>query len=169
MDLKNEILKEHSKSNTIRVAQLIANDTDKFSELMEAYFDKGNMDLARKAAWIVRQCVTQNPDLIFPYLQQVIEYLLQNELHDAIKRNGLAIIDIQNIPENLLGMVTDLCFRILNNGGERIASKAFAMSILFKIGRNYPEINRELKLILKELYPYQSPGFQSRAKKILNS
>jgi len=46
--------------------------------------------------------------------------------------------------------------------------KAYSIGILDKIGDEIPEIRQELKLVLQDLMPYESAGFQSRARKVLS-
>ena len=168
MSIKSELLQSYSKHNTVRVAKLIGQDTDLFKELMLIYFDAKDMDLARKAAWVFRHCVDEYPDLIQPYLRKLVKYLSKENHHDAIKRNGLAILQGISIPKKLYGPVTKICFEFIQNGKEAIAIKAYSMSILDNIGEDIPEIRKELKLILQDLLPYESAGFKSRARKILS-
>ena len=167
LNLKKEILKSNSKSNTVRVVKLIGQDSNIFKELMKIYFNDKNMDLARIAAWVLRHCIDQHPDLINPYLKKLVKYLGKEGHHDAINRNGLAILETVPIPEKLYGPITNICFDFLQSGKEPIAIKAYAMSILDKIGNDIPEIQHELKLIIQELIPYESAGFKSRARRIL--
>jgi hypothetical protein len=151
----------------MRVTRLIGHDEDLFKILTDFYFNIENQGMARKAAWILRYSVDLHPYLVRPYLKKIVRYISQEGLHDAIKRNGLAILDSVPIPEKLYGQLTNTCFDFLQSGKEPIAVKAYSMSILDKIGNDIPEIRHELKLIIKELMPYESTGFKSRARKIL--
>ena len=168
MSIKSEILKSYSKQNTVRVANLIGQDIDLFKELMSIYFNAEDMDLARKAAWVLRHCVDQYPCLAEPYVKKIINYLSKEGHHDAIKRNGLAILQIISIPEELYGPITNICFEFIQSGKEAIAIKAYSMRILDKIGNDIPEIRHELKLVVEELLPYESAGFKSSARRILS-
>jgi len=167
LNLKLEILQSHSKYNTVRVANLIGQDADLFRALMDLYFEAKNMDLARRAAWILRHCVDQFPFLIQPYLKKLIRYLGREGHHDAIKRNGLAVLVSSDLPKNLYGPLTNICFEFLLSGKEPIAIKVYSMSIIDKIGNDIPEIRNELKLVIQDLLPYESTGFKSRARRIL--
>lgn len=167
MLLKNEILKSHSKYNTVRISQLIDQDDDLFKALINLYFDHKNMDLARKAAWILRHCVEQHPHLLNPFVKKLIKYLGTDGLHNAIKRNGLAVLEKVHVPEDLYGPLANICFEFVVSGKEPVAIKAYSMSILDKIGDKIPEIRHELKLIIQDLIPYESAGFKTRARKIL--
>lgn len=166
-DLRVEILKSHSKYNTVRVAAMISRDEKLFGHLMDLYFEYVDQDLARKAAWVLRYAVEKNPDLINPYIPEILDYISKDGLHDAVKRNGLAILSETQLPKKIYGRLTDLCFRLLQSEREPVAVKAFSMDILNNIGKEIPEIQRELKLLLNEILPYQSRGIKARAKKIL--
>jgi len=167
LNLKEEILKYYSKYDTVRIARHIDKDEDLFRELIDMYFDAGQQELAKKAAWILRHCVDQHPYLIRPYIKKIVKYLAWEGHHDAIKRNGLAVLESITLPKNVYGSLTQLCFEFITSGKEPVAIKAYSIGILDKIGDEIPEIRHELKLILQELIPYESAGFKARAKRIL--
>jgi len=167
--LKNEILKEHSKSNTTHVAKMINGDENLFQDLLEIFFDYNEMDVARKAAWVVRECVSFHPFLINAYIPKLISYVQRNHLHPAIKRNIMAILEKTEIPAYLTGKLTEICFQIIASGQESIAVKAYAMGIMSGIVEKHPDLKHELRLLIMDVYPYESKGFQSRARKILEN
>ena len=167
LHLSVEILKEHSKSNTTRVSKIVDSDPERFDELMTLFFDEDNMDLARKAAWVLRESVLKHPGLIIPYLSSVISYVRKTHLHPAIRRNVFSILVHVEILEELEGTVADLCFESIARYGETIAVKAYAMRVLEKMCVRYPDLRIELGILVRELYSYESKGFQARARKIL--
>jgi hypothetical protein len=167
-ELKAEILLSYSKANTVRVAELIGRDEDLFRELIKIYSDTKDLDLAKRAAWVLGHCVRIHPYLINAHIKKLIKLLSEPSQHDAIKRNGLKALELTSIPEKYYGKIADMCFRVISSGKEAIAIKAYSIGILDKIGDEIPEIRQELKLILLDLMPYESAGFQSRARKVLS-
>jgi hypothetical protein len=167
-EIKEEILFSYSKENTIRVARLINRDEALFCELIKIFSDSKDIDLAKRAAWVLSHCVRKNPYLINPYIKKLIKVLNKPSQHDAIKRNGLKALELTSIPENHFGKIAEICFRFISSGKEAIAIKAYSIGILDKIGDEIPEIRQELKLVLQELMPYESAGFKSRARKVLS-
>ena len=117
---------------------------------------------------MVTHCVEAHPWLIEKHLKPILENL-QNPVHDAVKRNTIRIIQSMDIPEELLGLTAELCFKFLNSGTEPVAIKAFSMTVLFNIVKKYPELKDELKMSIEDLLPYGSAGFKSRGRKILKS
>ncbi len=52
MNLESEILEEHSKRNTIRLAKWIGSDKKRFKELMKIFL-KGEYRVTQRSAWIL--------------------------------------------------------------------------------------------------------------------
>lgn len=164
MDIKEELLKEHSKSQALTIANYIGDNSNRFAELM-ALFLQENYRLNQRAAWPVSICVEKNPTLILPYLEVMIN-LLKKKTHDAVKRNIVRTLQFVKIPNELLGIAADNCFQLLTSSSEPIAVKVFAMTVIANICEKEPDLKQELTLVIEDQLPYASPGFKSRAKKI---
>jgi len=78
-------------------------------------------------------------------------------------------LQFADIPESLAGLTTDICFRLLQNHKEPIAVKAYAMTIIYNLSQQYPEISDELVLTIEDLLPFGSPGIKSRGMKIIKA
>ena len=165
MDIKSAFQKEHSKALTVRIVHYIGTDPERFKELMILFFGKDNR-LSQRASWAVGFCGLAHPELIYPHLKQMVANL-DNPVHNAIKRNTVRILAELDIPDDLLGEIADVCFRLLDDPKEAIAIRVFSMSVCFNITKREPELANELKLIIEDHYPHGSAGFKSRARKIL--
>lgn len=165
MDLEKEILKEHSKNQTLKIVRYIGNNPDRFSSLVHLFLN-GSHIVTQRASWIVGYCVDAHPYLIEPHLNSVIKNL-QKPVHDAVKRNTLRILRNIEIPKKLYGILTDLCFKFLTSHKEPVAVKVFSMAVLYRITEKEPDLKNELKVIIEDQMPFSSPAFLSRGKKIL--
>jgi len=165
MDIKAEILKEHSKIQTLKIVRYIGNDQSRFDKLIDELL-KGEKKVAQRAAWIMSYSVAAQPSLIIPHLEALFENL-RNPVHDAIKRGTIRSLEYIEIPEELFGLVADICFEFLDSPKESIAVRVFSMSALYKVCQKEPELSNELKLVIEDHYPHSSAGFQSRARKVL--
>ncbi len=167
MDIKEALLVEHSRVQSEKIARFIDANPDRFKLLMH-YFFCSEQILAQRAAWVMSICVTQNRFLITPYLKKII-YNLENDVHDAVKRNTVKILQDIDIPENLVGKTADSCFKLLSNTSEAVAIKAFSMTILLAIVKKEPDLKNELKIIIENQLPFASAGFRARGTKTLNA
>ena len=61
----------------------------------------------------------------------------------------------------------DICFRFVEDPNEKVAVKAFSLTVLYNLSRKHPDIIPEVKLLIEQQMPHQTAGFKSRAKKIL--
>ncbi len=165
MDIKAAILKDHSKPQILKIVDYIASDQQRFDEMIELIL-KGDKKIAQRVSWAMSYCVEAYPGLIISHLESLMENL-RNPVHDAIKRNTLRSLEYVEIPEDLMGLVADICFEFLDSPKESIATRVFSMTALYKICQKEPELSNELKLVIEDHYPHGSAGFKSRARKIL--
>lgn len=166
MDLREAILAEHSKRQALLIRDYIGTSQSLFDELMY-YFFCDEYRLAQRAAWAVSHCIDQYPWLINSHLEKLVNYLSKENIHVAVKRNAVRILQNLDLPEELLGTLADVCFNFLANPKEAAAVRIFSMQILFNICKKEPDLASELKLIIEEFLPYATAGFKSRGKKIL--
>jgi hypothetical protein len=165
MDLKAELLSEHSKRQTMKIVSYIGNDNDLFKVLMDLFF-KGPYRVTQRAAWVVGCCADNEPGLIIPYLEPLLKNL-QGNVHDAVKRNTVRLLENVDIPGDLLGIAAHTCFRFLNSADEAVAVRVYSMSVLLNICKKEPELKEELRLCIESQLPYASAAFTSRGQKIL--
>ncbi|HEY3430380.1 MAG TPA: hypothetical protein VGK39_06865 [Cyclobacteriaceae bacterium] len=167
MDIKKEILKEHSKKQTAKVVNYIGNDPQRFKALVKTFLE-GPYRITQRAAWPLALCVQDHPNLITPHLKEVLKMLGKPGTHDAVKRNILRFLQDIDIPRKFYGFVTDKCFTLMDPK-EPIAVRVFSMTVLSNIVQHEPELKKELKIVIEDQLPYASAGYLSRAKKVLKT
>lgn len=165
MNIREELLKEHSKKQTTKIVNFIGNDAKKFKELMYLFFND-EYRVVQRSAWVVNNCAEAHHELIKPYLEKMIDYL-QKPVHDAVRRNTVRIFQFIDIPKKLTGKVASVCFDLLQSKKEPVAVKVFSMTVLSKLCNKEPGLINELHLIIEAQLPYSTAGFKSRAKKVL--
>jgi len=166
MDLKEAILKEHSKAQAILIRDYIGGNQELFDELM-THFYSNEYRVTQRAAWIMTHCVDKYPFLINPHLEGLVANLEQPKLHDAVKRNTVRLLQGVDLPEELMGRVVDICFKFLLDLKEPAAIRIFSMQVLYNICTKEPELADELRIVIEEFMPHGTAGFRSRGKKIL--
>lgn len=169
MDIRAEILREHSKAQVRRIADYVGDDPERFGELMRLFLT-AEYRVTQRLAWVLSYCADSHPALIAPYVGHMLGYIHQHpELHDAVRRNVLRVLQWVQIPSEQQGLAVEVCFAYLTAPHTPVAIKAFAMTVLDRIAREHPELSQELKLVLTEQLPYQTAAFVSRAKQLLKN
>jgi len=166
MDLKEAILKEHSKAQAILIRDYIDGNQALFDELM-THFYSNEYRVTQRAAWIMSHCIDKHPFLINPHLEGLVANLEQPKLHDAVKRNTLRLLQGIDLSEELMGPLVDICFKFLLDIKEPVAIRIFSMQVLFNICKKEPELADELRIVIEEFMPHGTAGFKSRGKRIL--
>ena len=167
MTLREELLREFSKKHTLYLTKQIGPNQEAFDELMKLFL--GNeYRVTQRGAWVVSHCADEYPFLIKKHIKPII-LNLQNDVNDSVKRNTVRALRDIEIPEDLHGITTEICFGLLNSGKEPVAIKIHAMVIFQNIVKIYPELKEELKLSIEEQLPYGSAGFKNRGNKVLKS
>ena len=164
--LTEQILAEHSKAQTMRIVRWVGHDAARLEVLMEIFL--GNeYRLTQRAAWAVRYVGENAPELMTPWLSEMVARLRQPGIHDAVKRNVLNVFEPLEIPENLQDDLADLCFGYLEDPKEALAIRCASMTILEKICRKVPELKPELRLLIEAHFEHGTAGLKSRARKVL--
>jgi hypothetical protein len=166
MDLEAEILREHSKHQTVRIATWIGSDRRRFRKLMELFLH-GEHRVTQRSAWIVSECYERHPRLITPWLPALLKKMQEPGVHDAVKRNVVRMLQCIEIPNSLLGTIVSLCFDYINSVDAPIAVKAHSMTVLTRIAEREPDLKRELRDSIELMLPYAAPAIQARARMVM--
>jgi hypothetical protein len=166
MDLRKEILREHSKAQALKIVRYVGKSRSRFAMLVDVFLE-GPYRVTQRAAWPLNICAEAHPPLIAPHLKKILALVKKPGVHDAVKRNTMRLLQFVDIPRALQGAVADLCFRYLQDKAEAVAVRVFAMTVLGKIAKTNPELKHELILLIEDGLPYGTAAFHSRAKKVM--
>lgn len=167
MNLREELLKNHTKELILKIVNYVDNDKKRFSELMKLFFSNEEI-ISQRASWAVTSCSDVYPELILPYVERMLNNL-NSTVHDSVKRNTIRTFQNIHIPEKFQGKAADICFTLLCSKEESIGTKVFSMTVLYNLSKQHPDLKNELRMAMEEQLPYSSAGFKSRGKKILKS
>jgi hypothetical protein len=168
MELRALILREHSRAQTDKIVKYIDDNPERFAELVRIFL-AGPYRVTQRAGWPLAYCVERHPELIKPHLKPILDHLKKPDIHDAVKRNTLRLLQFIDVPKRFHGRVADICFEFLQNKKEPIAVRCFSLTVLGSIAAANPELKQELAMIVEDQLPYATPGFAVRAKRVLQS
>lgn len=165
MKLRETILKEHSKANCSRIVKWVGKDQKRFDELFDLFLND-EYRVVQRAAWPVSYCAKAHPGFIKKHFGKLLKNLNKKGIHDAVKRNSVRLLEHVEIPEKFHGQVMDICFRYISSPAEAVAIKAFSITVLQNLARQYPEILNEIKLVIEERWDHETVAFKKRARKL---
>lgn len=139
-----------------------------FRKLIEYSYARDNK-LSFRASWILSKVCDQEPEIIYPFLSEIVE-TLESVKNESAQRSMLRIIsmsELKNLDEKYHGILADYCFAALKSGFSAIAIKAYSMEILYKLSRIYPGLVHELSATINILQGEGSAGIIARGRMIL--
>ena len=165
-NLREEILKEHSKAQCTKIVDWVGASQLRFYELFHLFLTTEKL-VVQRSAWPVSYCVMAHPAFITRHWSRLIKNLHKPGLHDAVKRNSIRLLQDISIPKKYQGQIMDLCFKYVECPTEAIAVKAFALTVLTNLAKQYPEIIPEIKLIIEDQSPCFTAALKVRAREFL--
>ena len=166
MNLREAILKEHSKKQCAAIVKYVGKDQKKFDELFDLFLHD-EYRVVQRAGWPISYCVEKHPGFIKKHYPKLLKNVEKKGIHEAVKRNTVRLLQYVDIPGKFHGQVMDLCFNYILSPTEAVAVKAFSITVLQNMARQYPEIINEIKLVIEERWDYETVAFKTRAKKLL--
>ena len=174
-------IKDASRESRIKVTKKVLKDQALFRPLLEIAFEHHN-ELSVKAIWILELVCEKRLDWLAFNLAYFIENL-PNVINDESAIRSMAKIcnlisqDYNSkfespmkltITQNHVSQLIESCFDWLLSD-YKVATKAHAMETLYYLGIKTGWIHYELKMIIEKNLPTESPGYASRARKVLES
>jgi hypothetical protein len=160
------LLVEPSRRNSELLAEIIFQKPGLFEEVFRLY--QRNLELlSLRAAWVIDIASERHPDLIAPYLPEIIA-MLQGFRNDGLKRHSMRILSRSPLPaDSQLGELIKISFEWLVSPVETVSTKVYCMEILYRISQLEPDLKKELADSIEWRMHEETPGFKNRGQKIL--
>lgn len=173
-------IQDAGRENRVKVTKKVLKDQELFQSLLEIAFEQDN-DLSIKAIWILELVCEKRLDWLAFNLTYFIENLPKVSEESAVrsiaKVCNLVAQDYNSkfdspikltITQDQISQMIETCFDWLLSEF-KVATKAHAMETLYFLGIKNTWIHYELKMIIEKNLPDESPGYATRAKKIMDS
>jgi len=69
--------------------------------------------LAQRAAWSISRAARKKPELTKPYIKDLVARLSRTDVHDAVIRNSVRVLEEIENSEELHGDVMNACFAFI--------------------------------------------------------
>jgi len=156
-----------SRATTETIVAYVGDDPRRFAELFRT-FERGDFRLQQCAAWPISVVAETRPELVEPYLPKLIEYLPRNDVHDAVKRSILRLLEFVRIPDRVKGKLFSYSIDLLDDPSQAVAIRCFALSAAAKAAGNEPALINEIKLVVNKHRGHATAGFKARVRRVLS-
>ncbi|AUS04160.1 adenylosuccinate lyase [Pseudotamlana carrageenivorans] len=168
----------HSKEKRLHYAHLILANPELVPKLLEVLFVVDDK-ISPKAGWVLEAVCRLSLEPLLPYLNLFTENIHKVHIDSAVRPVAkicelIALSYTGKEPHTVKTALTathkeriiETCFDYMIND-EKVASKAYGMTTLFLLGKEYDWVHPELKIILVRDFASQSAAFKARARHIL--
>jgi ADP-ribose pyrophosphatase len=167
-ELKSMVITMMGQKNAEWVATSAIDNPAIFRKLLE-YSYSDDKKLAFHASWILTKVCDKYPEIIDPFLPEIIEKLesIDNESAQRSLLRIISLCEIKKLGSKHHGLLVDHCFAALKSGFSAIAIKAYSMEILYKLAVIYPELANELSATINMLQDEGSAGIITRGRMVM--
>ena len=111
MNIREELLKYQvqSKEQALRISDYANASCEHFQELMNCFLSE-DVTLAQRAAWSVSWAAQKNPEIVQPHIGSLVNQLGRKDVHNAVIRNSVRVLENLDIPDEFHGEILDACF-----------------------------------------------------------
>jgi len=160
-------LGDSSKALSLLTASMVYAEPSLFGVFLELTF-QDEKQYAERASRVVCICSHTFPELFKPHCSRVIAGLRNLKSEGAMRNllKTLAEVPVRFTKKDK-SILLNLCFDYLVSNEYPVAVQVFSMQVLYNLSGEIPEIGEELYRILEEKIPDASPGYRSRARRIM--
>lgn len=166
MNIRDEIRAGHSKRQTTKIVEWIGDDPQRFKELMDLFL--GDVyRITQRAGWPLSDCVKNHPELIKPYFAKLLKQLERDDVHDAVRRNIVRLLQFVEIPVRYQAKIFDACYDLVADPTQPVAVRCFSMSVAANIAKGQPELMDELRMVATANPQVATAGLRARMRRVL--
>lgn len=124
--------------------------------------------MALRTARVVQLVAEEHPGIFRPYFPDMV-HSLHMLRHSSVKRCMMKVLTFYDLTdeEELHGLIIDAAFMRMNEPGEDVSTRAYAMRVIRRFLKIYPEISGEYIAALKFLTTNAKETLSNYAEKLL--
>ncbi|MGI9546682.1 MAG: adenylosuccinate lyase [Flavobacteriaceae bacterium] len=168
----------HSRAKRLEMAKLVLDNPRLVIPLMDIAFDVDE-PISSRACWVLEFTAKKNLRYLDPYLDTFVENLPSVHLDSSVRPmakiceylileyyQGSGNQNVSQLNRRHLELIATASFDWLI-GPQKVAPKAYSITVLYHLGKDIAWIHPELKLVLEKDYNKGSAGFKARARQVL--
>ena len=148
MNLAEELDTVQFKSDVGRIMEWIGNDPSRLEHLIHFVLN-GTKREQHKSSWVLTTICDDRPEVAVPFIASFLDRLQEKGHHQGLYRSLIRIMIKCDLPEELHGRITEVMFEIIQQPSRSIAERAFAIHVVTRMVRLYPELFDEFEMILE--------------------
>ncbi len=154
--LEKEIKEDHLRASkiTIEKSKIKAlNNKDYFEAIVKIGLTD-QKPYCWRCSWVISKIAMMDISLIHSYTRQIINSLYSFKYDSQIGGFLKTLSLCGQIDQDQMGILADYCIKIIFNTKRPSHNKYYAIQVLIRIAKEFPELSREFSLVIEENLPY---------------
>ncbi|MFD2720029.1 hypothetical protein ACFST9_14995 [Hymenobacter monticola] len=144
MNLREELLREHSARQTRRLTDYACAHPKHFAELLHLFW-YGAPREQQLAADVLGWVGERRPKWLVPHLPGLLASAQPGTgTHPAVRRSVARVLQFVAVPEEWQALAFDICLSMVSRPAEPVAIRAYALSAATRLALPYPELAAEV-------------------------
>ena len=171
MGIREQLAVRHGRANADLVLAYVATHPEGLPELIDC-LQSDDPVCGQCAAMVWGDLARLEPDWMRPHLPRLTELALHPP-YPTTRRNVMRYFS--EVPaswlladeERVAGPLLELAFALAEDPTQKVTARMYGIQIAANLSEHYPELRPELRDLIEGELAAASPGFRSRARKIL--
>jgi hypothetical protein len=168
MNLRTELLREHSARQTQRLADYASAHPQALAELLQLFWYGAERE-RQLAADVLGWVGQRRPKWLVPHLPGLLAAAQPSPgQHPAVRRAVARVLQFVPVPEEWQALAFDTCLTMLRAPREPVAIRAYALTAATRLADSYSELAAEIIVAIENaLNTTDSAALRSRAAREL--
>lgn len=164
---KNLILENRKTRGFPNLSEVFLAESNKLPGLISLIGEEYEYPLPEYSSWLITHIAKKNSKILYPYLETLIDHLL-NTKNESARRNVLGAICNLPLTDYEEGQLLNKLLEWISNPTTKPAIVMYSLEKLVQFCQKYPEIKVEVEAILNFLDPSEiSPAIRVAKRKFL--
>ncbi|MDQ2794985.1 MAG: hypothetical protein M3Y12_13410 [Bacteroidota bacterium] len=169
MNLRTELLREHSARQNQRLADYACAHLTALAELLQLFWYGADRE-RQLAADVLGWVGGRRPKWLVPHLPGLLAAAQPGSGdHPAVRRAVARVLQFVPVPEEWQALAFDTCLGMLTNPAEPVAIRTYALTAAARLAGTYPELAAEVVAAAENaLHTTGSAALRNRAARELS-
>ena len=169
MTAKDFILEFHSNRDLKLYNSKVLESPDLIKGIIELIIKKEKYPISEYASWILTHTVKSNNQLLIPFQNELIDFILTENDNQSVLRNCTNVIHLLPLSSYKESELIERYINFIKNSDNKVALQVYSMQNLSRIVKKYPELKQELIAIIEMYYIERSAAYKAAVRNFIKA
>jgi hypothetical protein len=169
MTAKEFIVEFHSNRDLKLYNSKILEDSKLVEGIIKLIINKEEYPIAEYASWILTHTVKSDKQLLIPFQNELIDFILTENNNQSVLRNCTNILNELPLSIYKEGELIERYIDFIKNSQNKVALQVYSMQNLSRFVVNYPELKEELIAIVELYYIERSAAYKAGVRNFIKA